>query len=208
MNRDTLAVIVGAVIAVLAQLVIAPNIAIASAMPNFPAAYVLAVAIVRPANSTLVLAFALGLVYDLIGFGPVGAMALLFVLAAFAASRVFMILDNESLFMPIVILVVSMLAIELLYTMILSGLGLVSGVGAAFLQRALPCALYDCVAALVFYPLALRFVVSESPLGGAVPSAGRIVKTGAAASAGRIVKSTAAPTAGPLVGPPSKSKRR
>ena len=196
MNRDTLAVLIGAVIAVLAQVVIAPNIAILSAMPNFLAAYVLAVAIVRPTNSTLVLAFLLGLIYDLLGHGPVGGMALLLVLAAFAASRTFAVLNNDTLFMPLVILVVSMIAIELLYVAILAGFGSVSGVTDAFAKRALPCALYDCVAALIFYPLALRFAVPASPMGGSAPSAGP------------IVKSTAAPTASPLLRPPSKSKRR
>ena len=208
MNRDTLAVLVGAVIAVLAQIVIAPNIAILSAMPNFIAAYVLAIAIVRPTSSTLVLAFVLGLADDLLGNGPVGAMAFLLVLAAFAASRAFTVLNNETLFMPLTILVASMLAIELLYAVILVGLTGMSGMADALVRRAIPCALYDCAAALVFYPLALRFAVAESPLGGSAPAAGPIVGSTAARAASPIVKSTAAPTASPLLRPSAKSKRR
>ena len=196
MNRDSLAVLIGAVIAVFAQIVIAPNIAILAAAPNFLAAYVLVVAIVRPTNSSLVLAFVLGLLYDLLGYGPVGSMAFLLVLAAFAASRAFSVLNNDTLFMPLVILVVSLLVIEMLYAAFLVALGFSAGMVDAFLYRALPCALYDCVIALLFYPLAVRFLVAGSPLGGSAPSAGP------------IVKSTAAPTARPVVGSASKPKRR
>ncbi len=196
MNRDSLAVLVGAVIAVLAQIIIAPNIAILAAVPNFLAAYVLVVAIVRPTNASLVLAFVLGLLFDLLGYGPVGSMALLLVIAAFAASRAFTVLNNDTLFMPLVILVVSMLAIEMFYALILVGFGFSAGMVDALVYRALPCALYDCVIALVLYPLALRFLASESPLGGASPSAGP------------IVRSTAAPTARPALKAQSKQKRR
>ncbi|WP_139653364.1 rod shape-determining protein MreD [Raoultibacter phocaeensis] len=196
MNRDSLAVLIGAVIAVFAQVVIAPNIAILSAVPNFLAAYVLVVAIVRPTNSSLVLAFALGLIYDLLGYGPVGAMAFLLVLAAFAASRAFSVLNNDTLFMPLVILVVSLLLIEAFYAVFLIALGHTAGLVDAFLYRALPCALYDCVIALVLYPIAVRFLQSGSPLGGSAPSAGP------------LVKSTAAPTARPVLKSSSKPKRR
>ena len=78
----------------------------------------------------------------------------------------------------------------------------------ALVRRAIPCALYDCAAAIVFYPLALRFAVAESPLGGSAPAAGPIVGSTAARAASPIVKSTAAPTASPLLRPSAKSKRR
>ncbi|MEG0505181.1 MAG: rod shape-determining protein MreD, partial [Raoultibacter sp.] len=183
MTRDSVAVLIGAFIAVIAQVVIAPNIAIFAAFPNFLAAYVLVIAIVRPTNSVLVLAFVLGLLYDFLGFGPVGAMSFLLVLAAFAASRIFSYLNNDTLFMPLVILVVSMVIVEVFYAVFLIGLGLSSGVMDALLYRALPCALYDCVIALVLYPLATHFIAGGTPSGSSpVP-------------AGTVVKSTMAPTA-------------
>lgn len=196
MNRDSLAVLVGAIAAVLVQIVIAPNIAVLAAVPDFLAAYVLVVAIVRPTNSSLVLAFSLGLIFDLLGHGPVGLMAFLLVIAAFAASRAFTVLNNDTLFMPLVTLVVSLVAIEVLYALVLVGFGFSASMVDALVYRALPCALYDCVIALVLYPLAVRFLVSESPMGGSGPSAGP------------IVRSTAAPTARPVLKAQSKPKRR
>ena len=73
-TRDGIAVAVGAVVAVLLQVVVAPNIALFGAMPNFVVAYALLVAIVRPMAAGPVMPFVLGLVFDLVSGGPVGAM--------------------------------------------------------------------------------------------------------------------------------------
>jgi len=163
MRLDSLALVAGALIVLCAQIVLAPNIAIFSAMPNFCLAYALVVAITRPANnSTLVLAFLLGLAYDLLGHGPVGITAFLLVLAAFAISRVFTVLDNDSVFMPILILLVATFLIEMLYAVFMVSFGASTDIVDAFVYRALPCTLYDCAAGLLLYPLALKFL-SASP---------------------------------------------
>ena len=67
LTREGIVVAVGAVIAVLLQIVVAPNIALFSVQPNILLAYVLVVAIVRPADAGPVLPFALGLICDLLG---------------------------------------------------------------------------------------------------------------------------------------------
>ena len=100
-TRDGIAVAVGAVVAVLLQVVVAPNIALFGAMPNFVVAYALLVAIVRPMAAGPVMPFVLGLVFDLVSGGPVGAMAFLLVLMTFLAARAFAVLDNDTLFMPL-----------------------------------------------------------------------------------------------------------
>ena len=135
-TRDGIAVAVGAVIAVLLQIVVAPNIALFGAMPNFVVAYALLVAIVRPATAGPVMPFVLGLVFDLVSGGPVGAMAFLLVLMTFLAARAFAVLDNDTLFMPLVIFVAATVLVE---------------------------ALYDCVIGLVLYPLAARVLAGAAP---------------------------------------------
>lgn len=163
LGREGVVIAVGAVVALLLQIVVAPNIALFSAQPNFLLAYVLVVAIARPLDAGSVLPFALGLVCDLLGSGPVGGYAFLFVIVSFIASRAFSVLDNDTLFMPLVILVVSTLVVELFYAVFLMGTGFSAGPLDVFLYRALPCALYDCVVALVMFPLALRFLASRDP---------------------------------------------
>lgn len=163
LGREGIVIAVGAVVALLLQIVVAPNIALFSAQPNFLLAYVLVVAIARPLDAGSALPFALGLVCDLLGSGPVGGYAFLFVIVSFIASRAFSVLDNDTLFMPLVILVVSTLVVELFYAVFLMGTGFSAGPLDVFLYRALPCALYDCVVALVMFPLALRFLASRDP---------------------------------------------
>ena len=115
LGREGIVIAVGAVVALLLQIVVAPNIALFSAQPNFLLAYVLVVAIARPLDAGSALPFALGLVCDLLGSGPVGGYAFLFVIVSFIASRAFSVLDNDTLFMPVTIFVVATFAAEMLY---------------------------------------------------------------------------------------------
>ena len=155
LGREGIVIAVGAVVALLLQIVVAPNIALFSAQPNFLLAYVLVVAIARPLDAGSALPFALGLVS-----GPVGGYAFLFVIVSFIASRAFSVLDNDTLFMPVTIFVVATFAAEMLYGALLIGLGLSASPVDAFLYRALPCTLYDCVVGLVLYPIIARLLAS------------------------------------------------
>ena len=160
LTRENGVVAVGALAAIVLQVAVAPNVAIFAAQPNFLLAYVLAVAIANPLGAGPVLPFVLGLLFDLLGTGPVGGMALLFMLASLAASRAFAVLDNDTLFMPVTIFVVATFAAEMLYGALLIGLGLSASPVDAFLYRALPCTLYDCVVGLVLYPIIARLLAS------------------------------------------------
>ena len=107
--------------------------------------------------------FVLGLVFDLVSGGPVGAMAFLLVLMTFLAARAFAVLDNDTLFMPLVIFVAATVLVEALYAAFLLALGFDASSLDVFLYRALPCALYDCVIGLVLYPLAARVLAGAAP---------------------------------------------
>lgn len=143
----------GAVVAVLLQVIVAPTIALYGSFPNIPLVYVLAVSIACPSEVGPLMPFLLGLACDLLGSGPVGGMAFLFVLASVASSRLFLVLENSTLFMPFAIMFAGMLAVETLYGILLLALGLPVGFGDAFLHRIAPCALYDCVVGIVVYPI-------------------------------------------------------
>ena len=161
-ERNNIVVAVGAVLAVLLQIVVAPAISVLNAQPNFLLAYVLVVAIVRPLEAGPVLPFALGLVCDFLGTGPLGGMAFLFVLVSFAAARAFSVLDNDTLFMPLTIFAAGAFAVEMLYAALLMALGFSASPLDAFLYRALPCTLFDCVVGLVLYPIMARLLVGGS----------------------------------------------
>lgn len=161
-DTGRIATTIGAVIAVLLQIIVAPNIALFSAMPNFILVYVLVVAILRPQQCGYVMPFVLGLLFDLMGTGVVGAMAFLCVLATFLSSRAFLVLQNDTLFMPLATLMISSLAVEMLYGAFLLSNGMDVSALDAFVYRGLPCALYDCVVGLIAYPIAAHFFAGSS----------------------------------------------
>lgn len=148
-ERKTIIVIVGALLSVILQIVVAPAITLFSVQPNFMLAYALTVSIVCPHEAGPVLPFVLGLLYDLMGTGPVGAMALLFTLASFIASRVFIVVENDTLFMSLAILAGMLFGVEMCYGLILMLMQLPVSLADVFLYRALPCALYDCIVGLI-----------------------------------------------------------
>lgn len=150
--------VIGAIIAVVLQIALAPNIALFGVVPNFIMAYVLIVSIVCPDQSGPVFAFVLGLLFDLLGTGPVGAMAFLLTGVSFLAKRIFMLVNNDTLFMPLLLAAISTLVIELLYAAFMMAFG--AGVSAldAFVFRALPGTVYNFLAVLIFYPIVVRFL--------------------------------------------------
>ncbi len=144
-NKTALAVI-GAALALIVQLVIAPNIALGHVVPNLLIVFTVFLSIMRPQYiSTLVIAFSLGLLYDFLGHGPVGAMALLSVLAYIGIYYIFKVIDNESVSMPLIVFFVAVLFVEFLYAVFMILLGVSIGILEAFVFTALPCALYDFV---------------------------------------------------------------
>lgn len=155
-SRESLVTLIGAIAALLLQVIVAPNVALFGAVPNFILAYCLVVAIVRPRSAGLVMPFVLGLLFDLMSPSPVGAMSFLLVLATFAASRIFAVVDNGTLFMPLAILVIMTLMVEMAYGLFLLSNGLEVSLIEAFFFRGLPCSLYDVVLGLLMFPIMMR----------------------------------------------------
>lgn len=156
---DKWPIIIGAAVAVLLQAVVAPNIGVMSAMPNFVLCYTIAMSVANARKVGYVMPFACGLLYDLMGSGPVGAMAFVCVATAFAASLAFRAFDNETLFMPVAIMVAASFLANLAYGLLMIACGTDVGLLDALLYVCLPCGLYDTVLSLVAYPLVLRFVL-------------------------------------------------
>jgi rod shape-determining protein MreD len=163
LSRDNLYMIIGAVVAVLLQFILAPHIAIGNALPNFVAVFVFLCAIVRCQTFGPVLPFVLGLLYDLACGGVVGAMAFSLTLFAYLTARVFSTMDNDTVFMPIATMAAGILLCELSYGIILLICGYDAGFGGVLLHIILPCFLYNAILAAVLFPLAARLFVNDEP---------------------------------------------
>lgn len=156
--REKLFVIIGAVIAVVFQLILAPNIAVGNASPNFLLEFTLVIAVSRGGRPATVLAFILGLIFGLLSSNPVGAMAFALVAAGAVASFVVRFLDNDTFFMPAVILMAAVLLTQLIYGILLCSFVPEIGIVDALVYRALPCALYDAVLSVIILLIARKFM--------------------------------------------------
>lgn len=163
MLNDRLIVILGAILAVLCQILLAPNITISAATPNFLVVYTLLVAMLVPDEEHFLLAFVLGMISDLLGYGPVGTTAFLLIVASFAVSRLHMAFANGSVFVPLIALMVTIVVVEAMYALIVLGAGSGTSLADAFMLRALPITIYDCVLGILLYPI-LRRLFSTSPM--------------------------------------------
>ena len=159
--QSRIPLIIGLLIAVLLQLVFAPVITVGNAMPNFILAYVIALAFANKEGTNLLIAFFGGLVYDLSGIGPVGAMALICVVAMLVCSTVRRIVDSDGIIMPLIMLAIACFISEFLYGALMIACGIDVGLLDALLFRMLPCALYDIVIAIIAYLLCIRFLLRE-----------------------------------------------
>lgn len=163
MPSDRILIALGGVVAVLCQVLIAPNIMLFEATPNFLIVYTLLVAMLVPDDEHYVLAFVMGMISDLLGYGPVGAMAFLLIAASFVASRLHMAFANGSVFVPLIVMMLTIFVVEALYALVVYLSGASITLGDAFGLRALPMTVYDCVLGLLLYPV-LRRVFSASPM--------------------------------------------
>ena len=159
MTQERIFMIVGAVLAVLLQIILAPYIGLFGVVPNILVAYTLVVAVSSPQSFGCVMPFLLGLFFDLFTGGPVGAMAFSLMLFSVIAARVFDTVNNDTAFMTLFVLGAATLLVELSYGMFLMLFGYPAGLFEAIAYRVFPCFIYDLVIGFILYPLARRFLV-------------------------------------------------
>lgn len=166
MNRDNKILAATLVICVILQLMVAPNIRIALATPNFLLIATVISAILKGPRFGCTVGFIAGLLFDLITTGPFGAMCAILTIAGFLVGRFARGLILESMWMTIALVAICTLVAEFFYVVLLAIMGDVSSFGVALWSRMLPSALYDMVFAIIAFVLLRRFL---TPLSGRSP---------------------------------------
>lgn len=162
--RERLIIAGACVLAVLLQMFVAPYISLFGGMPNFPVIVVMLVAISQAGSYGPVVPFVMGLVFDFMSGGPLGAMSFSLTLWSVAASVIFAVADNDTLFMPIVAILVGLFFTELSYGVFLQIMGYNAGFFQAVVYRVLPCFVYDGVIAALLFPLVRRLFSPPMPV--------------------------------------------
>jgi len=158
MIREHVIAIVGALLAVVLQVLVAPHMAVGAVVPNLVVVFTLQVAVVRSRTFGCLMPFIMGLCYDLLSGGALGSMAFSLTLFSVAAAWLFSAVDNDTLFMPIIVMVAGIFLVEFSYGVFMLILGYNAGLVEAFAYRIGPVFLYDSIIALITYPLARRLL--------------------------------------------------
>jgi rod shape-determining protein MreD len=150
-----------AFVAVLLQIIVAPHIAINGAVPNFILVVVVLTAMRSEVIPAVIAGFVLGLVFDLVTAGPLGAMPLIMALLAYGASSLKKDLFEGNWLAQVLMLLLAAFFGELLHNALYSIIGYDRDFLASLLLRALPGALYDAVLGLIFFPILHRLTTGS-----------------------------------------------
>lgn len=138
--------IVLAVVLGILQLSIVPNVAILGGRANLALVFVAAVCLGGETSKAPFVGFFAGLFYDLAGSGPIGLMALLLTLTGFALSAAGRSRVSDDPTASMVLFVPVALVVEALYAIVLLLFGQAESFVEVVFMRALPGAVFDCIA--------------------------------------------------------------
>lgn len=145
-------------IAMVLQAGLAPYITILGVTPNILLLAVVSVALSSGPDEGALAGFVGGLLFDLLGTGPVGVMALVLTLTGFLAGLLHSELFAEGWLLPLTVLAVAALSSEVAYGLLIRMFGEGFPFWRAFLTKMLPGAAYDTVLALLVFPWSSRFL--------------------------------------------------
>lgn len=156
--RRALPTIAAVLLAALLQAGLAPYLSIGGVTPNFLLLVVVTLALTEGPTPGASAGFAAGLLFDLLGTGPVGPMTLAFTVTGFLAGLLHAQMFAEGWLLPLTVLAVAALGAEIAYGVLLSLLGEGGSFLLGLLTKMLPAAVYNTVLALLVYPWLARFL--------------------------------------------------
>ncbi|HEY5474692.1 MAG TPA: rod shape-determining protein MreD [Candidatus Limnocylindrales bacterium] len=163
MNR-VLPTVAAIAAAALLQAGLAPYIAIGGVVPDFLLLVVVTLALVEGPTAGASAGFAAGLIFELLGSGPVGPMVLVLTVTGYMAGLLHENMFAEGWLLPLTVLAVASIASTLAYGLMLDLLGVGGPFLLTFFTKMLPEALYDAALALLIYPWLARFLRQDRPM--------------------------------------------
>ncbi|MGN0262233.1 MAG: hypothetical protein ACI4B9_05250 [Eggerthellaceae bacterium] len=161
MVNEKAILIAGGAISVLLDVILSPNLPFFSNTPNFMIAYSVSIGLLSRDNSVFGIAFVLGLISDLLGYGPVGLLSIILI-AAVAVERNYLSgLFRARSFSEIACFLCIILGVELLHAfgtvLLMEGIDPIDAV----VYIALPCSVLDCVLGMLIYLLMGRILLNR-----------------------------------------------
>lgn len=158
MMRRILPTIGAVAAAALLQAGLAPYMAIGGIVPNFLLLVTVTLALVEGPAAGCSVGFACGLIFDLLGAGPVGPMVLVLSVTGYLAGLMHENMFAEGWLLPITVFAIAALGAEIAYGLILDLLGAGGPFLLTFFTKMLPAAVYNTALALLVYPWLARIL--------------------------------------------------
>ncbi|MCL2332522.1 MAG: rod shape-determining protein MreD [Actinomycetia bacterium] len=162
LNNKVLSAIVALLLAFFLQIAVGPSIAILTVRPNFLLIVTIVMALVNGPVEGAFVGFFAGLLFDLLGTGPLGPAALVMCVVGYLAGILHERIFAQGWLLPFIVFVITDFIAELLYLLVLLVLGQPIGFLPAFLTKVIPTVLYTTLVAVVVFPLLSR-LLRENP---------------------------------------------
>lgn len=172
-NRDARSTVALALICGVAQLALAPNLALGNGRANFALIFSACLALLVGGRRAVVAGFVAGLFFDLSTTGPVGLMAFCLTVSSFVLGMEERNRMSGDLAVTLVLFCVADLGVSLVYHLAMLLVGQADSLLDVLVFRTLPTALLTAVFFIPFAYYFSRMHVSGSGLGG-----GRLGKRG------------------------------
>ncbi len=145
------------IIGFILQVALSPNIAINGISPNILLICLGVLCLFANHKTCIVLGFVMGLLFDLLGSGPIGAMSLVMAVVGYFLPMVIKSTVQADSFVPwIIAMAIASLLASFAYCVVCAIIGYEESFFSAILFKVLPWTLYDIVIAAIFWPIAKR----------------------------------------------------
>ncbi len=152
-------------VATVLQAALAPHMAIMGVTPNFILLVIVTLAMVEGPTPGAVAGFAGGLMFDMLGSGPIGPGALVLTAVGYLAGSLARNMFSESWVMPVTVVAIASVVTELAYGALLAFIGAENqSILSIVMTIVLPTALYNTLLALLVYPWLASFLRRESEM--------------------------------------------
>ena len=156
--RSTLPMVGAVIAAACLKVGLAPYLAVGGVVPNLMLHVVVTFALVEGPMVGCAVGFASGLIFDLLGSGPVGPMIFVLTITGYLAGLMHANMFAEGWLLPITVLAIASLGSEIAYGLIMDMFGAGGPFLAMFVTKILPGAVYDTALALLVYPWLARIL--------------------------------------------------
>jgi rod shape-determining protein MreD len=164
MMRQALPTIGAVIAAAFLQAAFAPFMAIGGVVPNFMLLVVVTLAFVEGPVAGCAVGFAAGLIFDLLGSGPVGPMVLVLTITGYLAGLLHANLFAEGWLLPITVLAIAALGAEIAFGLVMDLFGAGGPFFTVFVTKMLPGAVYNTALGLLIYPWLARILRQDRPM--------------------------------------------